>query len=493
LANWVKTAILRLAIDPQGSFFILAKVILLAEVWFFDQVLTTIQKYRMISKGDRVLVAVSGGPDSVALLHFLKQIEPLYNLYLHVFHLNHKIRGEEADEDAEFVQEYSSKLGIPSTLMSYDVPSLMKEEKLSLEEAAREARYRLLERLVAEIKANKVALGHHADDQIETFLMRLIRGAGLEGLGSILPVRGHYIRPFIEVTKQDIMQYIENNGLKFRIDASNEDLSILRNRIRHELIPLLVSYNPQFKESILKTIEIIREDQAHLDELMGEVFDTLADFGEGFVRLPIQALIAQSVSVQRRLVRKCIKWAKSDLRGIEFKHIELVLDSLKAIPPKIEMELPGNIVVFTEYDWFAIGRKQLFASPILEHVKLAVPGITKIDALGVEIEARLVGIGDLEFRKDGMVAHLDADKISGELWVRTRRTGDSFRPFGMLGEKKLQDFFVDEKVPKRERDRVPIVTQNEDIVWVAGFRIDDRYKVTEETKRVLVLALHRKT
>lgn len=441
----------------------------------------------MLDKGDKVLVAVSGGPDSIALLHFLNEIAPVYSLGLHVFHLNHLIRGKEADKDVEFVEAFASKLGVPSTLMSFDVPALMEREKLSMEDAAREARYMLMDQLASELKANKTALGHHADDQVETFLMRIIRGAGLEGLGSISPVRDHYIRPFIEIGKDDILRYIYDNDLEYRIDASNEDLSILRNRIRHELVPLLNDYNPQFKGSLLKTISIIREDQSHLDELTGEVFDNLADTGDEIVRFPVQGLAAQSVSLQRRLVRKCIKWVKSDLHGIEFKHVEAILDGLRRVPPQIELELPDGIVVFTEYDWLVFGKKRLFEATPIEPVRLSVPGVTTVESLGTKIKAEFVSPIELAFERNGSIAHLDADKLPDELKLRTREPGDSFRPFGMTGEKKLQDFFVDEKVPRRERDRVPIIVSNDKIIWVAGFRIDDRFKVTEETKRVLVL------
>ncbi len=461
----------------------------LVDAWFFDRVLSAIQKYHMLSKGDSVLVAVSGGPDSVALLYFLKHMEPLYDLRLHIFHLNHKIRGAEADKDAEFVAALAARLDIPVTLESYDVPALMERERLSLEEAAREARYRLMDRLAVELEVDRIALAHHADDQVETFLMRLVRGAGLEGLAAMKPVRGIYIRPFIEVGKGDILNYIRDNDFTYRVDASNEDLSILRNRVRSDLVPLLTSYNPQFKGSLLKTIEIVREDQSHLSELTDGVFDLLAETGDGIVRIEMQAVEAQPLSLKRRLIRKCIKWAKDDLRGIEFKHIEAILDALQIVPVRFELELPGGIVVFAEYESLVFARKQLFEGPPLKPVKLIVPGITPIGLLGIEIEAQYQTAGDIIFAGDGDVAHLDADRIPAELKIRTRKPGDFFVPFGMMGEKKLQDFFVDEKVPRRQRDKVPIIAAGDQIVWVAGFRIDERFRVTAQTKRVLVLHL----
>lgn len=448
----------------------------------------------MLELEDRVLVAVSGGPDSVALLHFLVRIAPKFSLGLHVFHLNHKLRGAEAEEDARFVADFAASLGLPATIESLDVPALMRAEKLSLEEAARKARYRVIDRLAGELGFTKVALGHHADDQVETFLMRLIRGAGLEGLSAMAPVRGYLIRPFIELFKDEILAYLDENGLKSRLDASNEDTALLRNRIRLELIPNLLSYNPQFKYSLLKTIEAVREDHVYLEKHSSKAFNALAQVKPDEVRFPIEDITREAKALQRRLVRQAICTVKGDLRQIEFKHIEAVLDGIEGGPAGLGIDLPGEVYIFAEYDWLVVKLKPAQGRVVeqLREVELKVPGVAELDLGGTSIEASLQDVQGLKIDKSADAAYLDADTLPGKLKIRSRKPGDSFRPLGMAKEKKLQDFFVDEKIPKRQRDLVPVVLSDDTIVWVAGFRIDERFKVTDSTKRVLVLKLHRK-
>ncbi|MBI4733665.1 MAG: tRNA lysidine(34) synthetase TilS [Rubrobacteridae bacterium] len=447
----------------------------------------------MLEKGDKIIVAVSGGPDSVALLHFFKTIEDDYDLKLHTFHLNHKIRGEEADKDESYVASLALKFNLPVSLLNFDVKAFADSEGLSIEEAAREARYGQMDRLAKTIGADRVALAHHADDQIETFLMRLIRGAGIDGLSAIRPVRDIYIRPFLNIRKEDILAYLAENNLEYRIDASNEDLSILRNRVRHELVPLLIDYNPRFKESVLKTIEITNEEQQYLKSTIEELFKRIAATDAETVSFAVDDLKEQVLAVRRRLIRRGIAEVKSDLRGIEFAHIEKVMDGLANQPAHVSVDMPGGIVVFSEYEQLIITKRDRIAEPFsgqaINERLLKVPGMTVIDEIGAEITAEFIDPAILKFEKNGMIAHLDADKIEGRLIVRSRRPGDSFRPFGSEGEKKLQDYFVDVKLARRKRDRVPVITMGEDIVWVAGYRMDNRFRVTAATRRVLVLKL----
>ena len=458
---------------------------------FFDRVLETINKHGMLRKGDSVLVAVSGGPDSVALLHVLKELQTTLDLTITVFHLNHKLRGPESDGDARFVGEYAEKMELKVILAETEVRRLMEREFLSLEEAAREARYREMERLVPKLGIDKIALGHHADDQVETFLMRLLRGSGLEGLASMKPVRGVYIRPLIRETKGEILKYIEEHSLAYRVDASNQDESIFRNRIRNKLIPLLGEYNPRFEEILLHTIDIVGEDQSFIDEVAAGVFSKHALSEPGLIKLPIAEISSRPLAIERRLVRMAIKSVKGDLRGIDFKHIEAIVSGLRDKSGSLGIDLPGRIIAQAEYGLLVFGAKALFEPPAIDSIELTVPGLTRIDALGVEIKAELAAPAGLVFERNGGVAYLDP-AISGlGLKLRLRRPGDSFRPFGMTGQKKLQDFFVDKKISKRERNRVPIIESDGKIAWVAGFRIDDSFKVTERTKEVLTLSLLR--
>ncbi len=451
------------------------------------KVLATIQKYSMLAPGDRVLVAVSGGPDSVALLHVLLDLREALGLELHVFHLNHMMRGKASERDALFVKKLADELGLPCTIRSFDVPAYIEERGLSPQEGAREVRYMLLDEVAEEVGASKIALGHQADDQVETFIMRILRGAGMEGLGGIPPARGKYIRPLIEVGREEIEAYCRGKGIEFRVDASNLNLSYLRNRVRHRLIPAFQEYSPAFKENVLKTIEVLVADQAFLEEVTEEEFARIAVTEEKLVKLARSTLLKMPLAIQRRVIREGIRLVKGDLTGIEFKHIETVSDYVASGKGKLQIDLPHGLVVFSEYGTIIVAQKEKLKSPAIGGIPLDIPGTTEVRELGVRFTADLGSARDFRPSEGKEVAYLDADELKAPLKVRTRLPGDSFRPLGMKGSRKLQDFFVDEKVPRRERDRVPILETNGQIVWVVRYRIDDRFKVTEKTRKVLKL------
>lgn len=457
--------------------------------FFGKQVRQTIEKHAMLVDGDTVMVAVSGGPDSIALLNFLNNIKKTYGVRLHVFHLNHKIRGDEADKDARFVADFTDKLGLSVSFLEFDVPAYAKQEKLSIEEAARDVRYRMMTEVAIEIGATKIALGHHADDQVETFLMRMVRGAGSDGLSAMQSKRGVYIRPFLDVEKKDILDYLAENNLSYRIDASNEDVSLLRNSIRYELLPLLMDYNPGFKESVIRTVRIVNEDRAYLNKVTEELFENRVRGGVDTVSIAVDDIIVLALAIQRRLVRKMIERIKGDLKGIEFKHIETIVNEIIRNSKRFSIDLTGEISAHIEYGQFKILKHNKQELKPFEPSLLKIPGETDIPEIDITIVSRLINTTDLLFEKNGRIAHLDADKIQGNVMVRTRKRGDAFFPLGMDEKKKLQDFFVDNKIERRKRDRVPILVSNDDILWVAGHRIDNRYRVTAETRRVLVLKL----
>ncbi len=438
------------------------------------------------------MVSVSGGMDSLSLLHLLYDLREDLRVTLHVFHLNHMVRGEEAEEDMRFVKDFAQKLNLPCTALSFDVSAYVAENRLSLEEGAREVRYMLLEKVADEIKADKIVLGHHRDDNVETFLMRILRGAGAEGLRGILPVRGKCIRPLIEVGKEEIENYCQINNLEFRVDTSNLSLFYERNKIRHKLIPVLEEYNPKFKEIISNTIEILDEENAYLSCLAEECLAKLAEQSKDLIKISSLKLLSLPLAIQRRLARKIIELIKGDLRGIEFKHIEKVLEGAAFEEKSFQMDLPGDLVVFSEQKKVVVAKKETLKKPSLFEQVLKVPGKTEIEELRVDLAADFVDNKGLVIKNDKSIAYLDADKLKFPLKVRTRRLGDRFKPLGMQEEKKLHDFFIDEKVVKRERDRVPLVLSGEQIVWVVGYRIDDDFKVDSKTRKVLEICLKEK-
>lgn len=443
----------------------------------------------MLKKKDKVLVAVSGGADSLALLFSLLELRDIFDLSLHVFHLNHMMRERASEEDARFVEGLARTLGLPITLLSYDVPSFIKEHKLSPEEGARQVRYMLLNKVADEIEADRIALGHTSDDQVETFLMRLIRGAGLEGLRAIPPVRELYIRPLIEVSRDETQAFCRQKNLKPRFDESNVDLSFLRNKIRSALIPdIIKNYNPAFKDEVLREIQVISEDQALLEKTTEKEWKSLARRKEGKVLLDCSKMLKLSLALRRRLLRKAILAVQGNLYGIAFQHIEDVLNNVLMGESGASLDLPKGLIVYREYDIIGIAKgrdeKRL---PADFSVLLKVPGDTEIPIWNKMISATVVPVEKVTLPKTKDEAVFDFGVVKLPLVLRRSQVGDKFRPLGMRGEKKLQDFFVDEKVPRREREEVLVVTSAEQIVWVVGRRTDDRFKLTEKTRQALIL------
>jgi len=427
----------------------------------------------MLKSGDKVLVAVSGGQDSVLLFNFFIRLKDIFNLNLHIFHLNHMLRKDDSRKDAVFVRELADKENLPSTVLSYDVPAYIAEKNLSTEEGAREVRYMLLKKVAKDIDADKVALGHTADDQVETFLMRLLRGSGFKGLSAIPPVRDMFIRPLIEVSRKEIEEHCKAHEIKYRVDTSNFDRAYLRNKIRHDLIPYLENYNPNFKETILQTVEIVSDNERYLEKVAEKEFKRISIIEDGLIKFPLEDLKALSLAVRRRILRTGVEVLKGDIKGVEFKHLKDLLLDVERMP-KFRRELPGNLVIIKEYGNLVLIKRDLLKRG--ERVEIV---------LKEDVFENNRFLKNKPGKTTNLIAYLDADKVLFPVRVRNRLPGDSFFPLGLKGSKKLQDYLVDAKLPERLRDFVPIVTSKDEIVWVVGHRIDDRFKVTDKTQRAL--------
>lgn len=458
-------------------------------------------RHRMVAPGDKVLVGVSGGPDSLALLHVLWRLRAEIGVALHVAHLNHLLRGEQAAEDAAFVRAVSEGLGLPCTVEEAPVARLARERGLSLEEAGRVARYDFFRRLAAATGAARVALGHTRDDQAETVLMRLLRGAGPSGLAGIPPVRdGWVIRPLLAVSRAAVEAYCRAHGLRPRRDPTNEEPSFLRNRVRLELLPRLESeYNPELRQALAQLAELLRAEEEWLGRQAEEAAAGLVRAEGGSVVVGVEGLVQLPLALRRRVVRLAAE--RAGVPGpLPFEHVEGVLALCEAAVGGA-VSLPGACEARREHDGLVIGAGGGRGAPF--SYRLAVPGSVLVPEAGLRLVAEVVPGGawpprdgaaggappDDERRGAGQagVAVLDADRLPLVLTVRSRRPGDRFRPLGMRGEKKLQDFLVDAKVPRRERDRVPVVEAGGEIVWVVGHRVDARFAAGEASARRLVL------
>jgi tRNA(Ile)-lysidine synthase len=471
-----------------------------------QRVLRYMRKNRLVEAGQKVLVAVSGGPDSVCLLHTLFHLQSELGISLHIAHLDHQLRGEESEADARYVAEMARQLGLPAAIEKRDAAAYAGAHRLSSEEAAREVRYSFLAQTAREVGAERVAAGHTLNDQVETILLHIIRGTGTTGLGGLLPChdmqfsgcRLTLIRPLLEVRREETEEYCAQLQLEPCLDASNLSLSPLRNRVRHELLPFLQGYNPAIFESLLRISRIARDDRAFLDRASDQAWqESVQREGRAFI-FSKKAFRSLAPAMQRHLLRRTIEELLGTLKDIEARHIEEILAALSK-PAGRRITLPEGLVFGIEYDrcWLGFNPQDLVPLPELNGAyDLQIPGRTVIP--GWRIEAKVgpyipgetpAGVG----KTDGFSACFDMDRVGDKIIVRARRRGDRFQPLGLGRTKKVGEFMLDARIPRDWRSRVPVLSTPEQIIWVAGWRIDERVKVTSETRTVLCLRVERWT
>jgi len=447
------------------------------------------------SDGQSLLVAVSGGVDSVCLLHVLITLREELNLNLHVAHLDHGLRGAEAEADATYVTRLASRLGVPATIEKRDVTAYKQEHRLSTEEAAREVRYRFLAETAASIGSDMVAVGHTGDDQVETVLMHLVRGSGTRGLVGLRPLNRWQspggpaitvIRPLLGVSRRETEAYCRRHRLAARTDTSNLSVSPLRNRIRLELLPLLREYNPRVAEAVLRTAAIVADDLAFIDAETERLWKKVADMRQNTVVLDRDAFGRLPPLIKRNLLRLSIERLIGGLKDIEARHIEVVMEALDK-PAGKRLTLPDGLIFAIEYDRYLLTTEPVALSPfpVLEgEYRLNIQGQTRLP--GWLVSAAFVDPPPMA-EKNKLVTYVDLEKTGRLLLVRSRRRGDRFMPAGLGHEKKLGVFMIDARIPQAWRDRVPVVCSPQQIVWVAGYRLDERARVTPETEKVLRL------
>ncbi|MFQ6130714.1 MAG: tRNA lysidine(34) synthetase TilS [Armatimonadota bacterium] len=452
----------------------------------------TVDRFGLLTAGEGLVVGVSGGQDSVALLDVLCALAGELGLRLHVAHLNHGLRGAQADEDEQFVRQLAVDLGLPCTTRRREVGGLAREWGLSVEVAGRQARYQLFEQARQEQELDKIAVGHTATDRAETLLINLLRGTGLDGLASIPAQRGRVVRPLILATRQDTADHCRSRGLRYRRDPSNVDVDHLRARLREELLPLLErEYQPRAGEALARAAELVADDAELLRELARARYEQVAQRSGDEVRLGIGGLLSSPAALRRRIVRQAVRDLTGELTDLGLGHCEAALELARAGQTGKRAELPGSVVAEVSYDALVLRAAEVEAEPGAVEEWLRVPGRLTSEALGIVLEAEVLCREGLSAPLDEWGrADLDYDRAGSELVVRNWRPGDRFQPLGMSGEKKLQDFFVDAKVPRRGRARVPLVAQpNGRILWVVGHRIDERAKIGENTTSVLRLSV----
>lgn len=444
-----------------------------------DKVIERIKESKIIEKNDRIVVGCSGGPDSIFLLEVLLKIRKEYNLTLALAHINHLYRGDEALRDENFVKSLGEKYNIPVFVRQKSMEALSIEKKITLEEAGREIRYSFFDKILSEINGNKVALAHNLDDQVETFLFRLIRGASFEGLEGIIDIRDKIIRPINEVYKSEIVEYLDTNMIEYKIDSTNLENNYTRNSIRLDLIPFIENkYNPKFKEKIFNFIKEIRE----VNELL-EI-----DYNKYIKENQID--VKELLKEKKYIIKKIINYYLNINNLISSRNkIEGILSILNVGGTK-KIKLDKYYTLIKEYDKIYIDLNKKEENKVKETV-LKIPG--KVEYGDYILEA-VIQNEDFKGGEEEFVTNLKKDDV---LIIRSRKSGDTILLKGMENYKKVKDIFVNSKIPKEERGNIPIVVHKdknglEEIVWIAGIRKSKKYFFTLQQKEKIVLKLRRK-
>jgi len=453
-----------------------------------------IEDHRLIRSPGPLVVGVSGGPDSVCLLHVLYTLKEELGIEPHMAHLNHRLRGAESDADEAYARKLGQDLGVPVTIESREVRAYQSARRCSLEEAAREVRYTFLADVAKAAGADAVAVAHTANDQAETILLHLIRGTGLAGLKGMRPLSRWnlpdgriltLIRPLLETPRTETEAYCAAHHLSPRRDSSNLDPRHLRNRIRSELLPLLEAYNPRIIESLCRTGRILADDLGYIQEQAERAAQSVLETLPEGVSIDRQSLSALPPALRRHVLRAALEGLVGKLRDIESVHIEALMEALVR-PPGTRLSLPYGLTFYGDYVKSTIvcgENPPEYLPPLAGEHRLCIPGETIFP--GWRVKARILERTVEDLDESPFTAYMDMDQTGAELRVRTRREGDRFQPLGMSMPKKLQDFMTDAKIPRGWRDRVPLVCAGGQIAWVVGWRIAHPFRVTDSTRRIL--------
>jgi tRNA(Ile)-lysidine synthase len=488
----------------------------------------TIEEHDLLEPGDRVVVGLSGGPDSLCLLHILRRLRETYDLRIQVAHLNHGTRGEASDADAAFVRTTAAAWDLPATVEKRDVPELADEHGLAFEEAARRVRYAFLAHVAKRIDAKKIAVGHNADDQAETVLMHVIRGSGLAGLRGMLPRtpiadyrlltplakqetedKGEkpsvlhpaccIIRPLLKVTRADICCYCSDHHLKPRFDRSNLDTTYFRNRLRHELLPELETYNPNIRQRLCHMASVVAADYDVLVNVRQEAWDNVVrEEREDAIVFGQAAWQALPVSLQRATLRQATFQLRRSLRDVTFVHVENAREVALEGETGKSSTLPMGLALTVGYETLTVGEPDEPGTPpdepLLwsdEALPVTVPGTTPLPESDWVLEAKVLerwAMAEITSPDHPWMGFFDARALtgSGPIVLRSRHKGDRFQPLGMEGHTvKVSELMINLKIPEPWRDHVPLLVAAGRILWVCGRRIAESAEVKPETQQVI--------
>jgi len=470
-----------------------------------QKVRQTIEKYNMLEVEDRVGVAVSGGPDSITLLHVMSKIAAGYQLSLVIVHVNHDLRGEESEREERFVRELGETMKIPVEARKISITAIRKREQGSVENISRRERYKYFKEVTERYSLDKIVLGHNRDDQAETVIMKFLRGSGLGGLRGILPVRdGLYARPLIEVSRKEILAFLKEEGVQYMTDSSNVDDIYVRNRIRNRLIPgLKDQYNPRLIENIARMADIIRLENDFIEQYVDDALLKLNIIYEGNrIGIHIANFKLLHPVLRLRIIKRLLENRSSSKMKISYVHVKAVIDLIEGPRSNGLLDLPLGITVRREYDNLTIVKDKKSSLPSDQHdsikkvrkddkwdindyyYDISIPGTVRIEETGLTIDFSYTGIEHIDFNTANTV-FMDYDSLMFPLIIRNMRAGDRMQPLGLGGTKKVKSIFIDKKIPRSKRREIPLLVDQNAVLWIPGIQLSDRARVTDTTEKIL--------
>lgn len=454
-----------------------------------DKVREYILENELIEKGDNILVALSGGPDSVCLLHILARLRNEFNLRLGAIHINHLLRGEEAIADENYTKHLCSLLGVENYVERIDIATIAEKEGQSIELAGREERYKAFNKIKEKFSYDKIAVAHNSNDQAETILMRLMRGSGLEGLTGIKAKREDgIIRPILCLNRNEIEKYCEEYKLEPRIDKSNYEKIYNRNKVRLDILPYM---KENFNEDIIDTLNrmalLLQKDNDYLEEVATNAYKKYCEEKNNRIIVSKDLFKNEREAIVTRVLKKSFKNASNSYKNFEMKHIVDIID-LSKLGTNKEIHLTNGIIVQNVYGDIVFKQRKNNENIIKENdVSLKKEDLAnKIEFSNYKVELQVINKkNNIEISNNDLIKFFDYDKIEEGIVIRHRKDGDKMIPIGMKGSKKLKDIFINSKVPKEIRDIIPIVCFDEKIAWVVGVKVSEQFKVTSNTKQIL--------
>lgn len=448
-----------------------------------EKIILFIKEHELLNLGDKVLIALSGGPDSVCLLNFLVKFKKKYKLSIGALHVNHMIRGKLADNDEKFCNDLCNKLQIEFHSVRRDVPAFAKAKKLSLEEAGRQIRYEELYKVQKKFGYDKIATGHTCSDNAETVLLNLIKGAGLRGLSGIPAKRDNIIRPLLPLSKSEVIDYLNSSKLEYVIDATNLNNAYERNFIRNKLLPLIKeNINPKVEQTLLKSSSLWRQQFLTIDSIVKIISDFVAVKKKNFLEFNLELLNKLDKNILNDLIKFSIE--RNFLVQISFNDCKKIVSLISSKSGR-KFEISSGLFALRERGKILITNKD--TGHAIKKMLLKIGDTVRFN--GQEISINFVDKSSVKFLNDRKIEYLNADNLSSNFTLRLWKNGDKFHPLGLEGSKKVSDFLNDLKLSSIEKNKQLVLTNKNKIVWVVGRRLDERFKVTDQTRKILKLCL----